>query len=122
MSKLYFYKCAHLLLFFSLSTILIHRFHSSTKIFTLIPTPIIRIPTHIPGIPTLIPHIPTLIPGIPNLIPRIPTIIPHVPIIPLIPFPDSSFRLLQKAQIKGNIYILLISETKIDIFPYGNIV
>ena len=37
MSKLYFYKCAHFLLFLSLSTALVHQFHSSTKIFTLIP-------------------------------------------------------------------------------------
>ena len=41
-SKLYFYKYAHFLLFLSLSTVLIHQFHLSTKIFTLIlltPTP-----------------------------------------------------------------------------------
>ena len=35
------------------------------------------------------------IPRIPTLIPRVPTVIPRVPIIPLIPFPDSLFRLLQ---------------------------
>ena len=50
-SKLYFYKCTHFLLFLSLSTVLIHQFHSYTKI-----------PTLIPRIPTLISHIPTLIP------------------------------------------------------------
>ena len=41
-SKLYFYKCAHFLLFLSLSTVLIHQFHSYTKILTLmsfIPSP-----------------------------------------------------------------------------------
>ena len=35
--NLYFYKCAHFLLFLSLSTVLIHQFHSYTKILTLIP-------------------------------------------------------------------------------------
>ena len=78
------------------------------KILTLIP----RIPTLIPHIPNLIPYIPTLIHCIPTLIPHIPTLIPHIstliprilitpnmipcfPTIPLIPFPDSPFRLLQ---------------------------
>ena len=36
-SKLYFYKCAHFFLFLSLSTVLIHHFHSYTKILALIP-------------------------------------------------------------------------------------
>ena len=36
MSKLYFYKCVHFLLFLSLSTVLIHQFHFYTKILTLI--------------------------------------------------------------------------------------
>ena len=36
-SKLYFYKYAHFLLFLSLSTVLNHQFHLSTKVFTLIP-------------------------------------------------------------------------------------
>ena len=36
-SKLYFYKSAHFLLFLSLSTFLIHHFNSYTKILTLIP-------------------------------------------------------------------------------------
>ena len=49
----------------------------------------------IPRIPTLIPHIPTLIPCIPTLIPSILTLIPRIAIIPLTPFPDPSFRLLQ---------------------------
>ena len=62
-----------------------------------IPTLIFCISTLIPYIPTLIPRIPTLIPRVPALIPRIPTLIPRVPIIPLIPFPDSPFRLLQIA-------------------------
>ena len=44
-----------------------------------------------------IPRILTLIPRIPILIPRVSTIFPHVPITPLIPFPDSPFRLLQIA-------------------------
>ena len=34
MSKLNFYKCAHFLLFLSLSTFFIHNFHSCTKILT----------------------------------------------------------------------------------------
>ena len=51
----------------------------------------------IPYIPTLIPHAPTLIPRVPNLIPRVPNLIPCIPIIPLIPFSDSPFQLLQIA-------------------------
>ena len=42
MSKLYFCKCTHFLLFLSLSTLFIYHFHSYTKILTLsplIPTP-----------------------------------------------------------------------------------
>ena len=82
---------------------------------TRIPTVILRIPTlitcipiTIPFIPTLIAHIPTLIPRIsripkistliprvPTVIPCVPTLIPSVPIIPLVPFLDSPFRLLQ---------------------------
>ena len=52
---------------------------------------IIRIPTVIPRIP----NIPTPIPRVPTLISGVPTLILHVTIIPLIPFPDSPFRLLQ---------------------------
>ena len=99
----YIFINAHFfLLFLSLSTFFIHHFHPYTKILTLtplIPTLIPRIPTLIPHIPILIPSIPiisTLIPHIPTLIPRIPiipTLIPSIPIIPLIPFPDSPFRL-----------------------------
>ena len=70
------YKCTHFLLFLSLSTVIIHQFHSYTKILTLIPR-----------IPTLISRIPT-----------IPTLIPRIPIIPLIHFPDSPFWLLQIAK------------------------
>ena len=70
------YKCTHFLLFLSLSTVIIHQFHSYTKILTLIPR-----------IPTLIPRIPT-----------IPTLIPRIPIIPLVHFPDSPFWLLQIAK------------------------
>ena len=76
----------HFLIFLSLSTILIYEFHSYTKILILIPL-----------IPTPIPRIPTPIPRIPTVIPRIPTVIPRIPIIPLIPFPDSPFRLWQIA-------------------------
>ena len=95
-SKLYFYKCPHFLLLLSLSTFL--------PSIPCIPTVIRRIPTIIPRIPTMIPSILTLIPRIPTTIPRIPTLITHIPtliqrilIIPLILFPDSSFRLLQIA-------------------------
>ena len=104
MSKLNLYKCAHFLLFLSISTIVIRQFHSYTKILTLFPSfspSIIRISTLIPRIPTLIPCIPisptviTCIPRIPTLILIIPNLIPCIPIIPLIPFPDSPFRLLQ---------------------------
>ena len=84
MRKLYFYKCTHFLLFLSLSAVIIHQFHSYTKILTLIPL-----------IPTLTPLIPTPIARIPTLIPCIPNLIPCIPIIPLVPFPDSSLRLLQ---------------------------
>ena len=52
---------------------------------------------HIPHIPTHIPYIPTLIPCIPNMIPHIPTLIPCIPIIPLIPFLNYPFWLLQIA-------------------------
>ena len=87
MQKLYFYKHTHFLLFLSLSTVVIHQFDSYTKILSLILL-----------IPTVNPRIPTLIARIPTLIPHIPTLIPRIPIIPLIPFPDSPFRLLQIAQ------------------------
>ena len=46
----------------------------------------------------LIPRIPTLIPRIPSIItpiPLNPTLTPRVSMIPLIPFLDSLFRLLQ---------------------------
>ena len=69
-------KYSHFLLFLSLSTVLIHQFHSYTKILTLIPC--------IPIIPTLIPCIPI-----------IPTLIPRILIIPIILFSNSPFRLLQ---------------------------
>ena len=51
----------------------------------------------IPNIPTPISRIPTLITYITTMISRIPTLILCIPIIPLIPFPDSQFRLLQIA-------------------------
>ena len=41
-SKLYFYKCEHFLLFLSLSTVIIPQFHSYTKILTRV----LLIPTH----------------------------------------------------------------------------
>ena len=68
-------------------------------ILTLIPhiSRIPNIPTPIPRIPTLIPCIPILIPRVLNLITRVPNLIPRIRIIPLIPFPDSSFQLLQIA-------------------------
>ena len=56
-----------------------------------IPAPIPRIP----NIPTLSPWILALISRIPTLILRVPILTPQIPIIPLIPFPDSPFRLLQ---------------------------
>ena len=37
MSKLYFYKFAHFLLFLSLTTVIMHQLHSYMKILTLIP-------------------------------------------------------------------------------------
>ena len=43
MSKPYFYKFAHFFLFLSLTTVVIHQFHSYTKILTLIP--LIRTPS-----------------------------------------------------------------------------
>ena len=107
-SKLYFYKCTPFLLFFSLSTFIIRQFHSYAKIFTLIPL----IPTLIPCIPRIltlnprIPIIPTLIPRIPTFPPWFPSLPPWFPAFPtwfspchhpLIPFPDSPFRLLQIA-------------------------
>ena len=90
---------------------LISRIHTPIPripiLISLMPTLIPRISILIPRIhtlilgisrfPTPIPRIPTLIPRIPTLIPRTPTLIPRVPIIPLIPFPDSPFRLLQIA-------------------------
>ena len=72
---------------------------SISRIPTLIPhiSRIPNIPTPIPRIPTLIPCIPILIPRVLNLITRVPNLIPRIRIIPLIPFPDSSFQLLQIA-------------------------
>ena len=61
-----------------------------------------RIPsirTPIPHIPTLISCVSALISLILTLIRRVPTLIPGVPTIPLIPFQDSSFWLLQIADI-----------------------
>ena len=73
-----------------------NKHEDSHRIPTLI-SRIPNIPTPIPRIPTLILRVPTLIPLIPTLIPHVPTLTPLVPIIPLIPFPDSPFRLLQIA-------------------------
>ena len=97
-NKIRFYK-----LFFRFFQFL---FHSIPRIPIPIPrvvTLIPYIPTPIPRIPTLIPRIPRIsipIPRIPTLIPRVPTLIACVPIIPLSPFPDSPFRLLQIASKK----------------------
>ena len=86
MQKLYFYKCTHFLVFLLFSKVIIHQLHSYTKI-----------PTLIPRISNVIALVPTLIPRIPTLIPRIPTLIPRITIIPLIPFPDFPFWILQIA-------------------------
>ena len=78
-------------------------FPSRSRILTLI-LRISIIPNVIPRIPTLIPLIPiipTLISIIPTLIPLISTQIPIIPIIPLFPFPDSPFRLLQIAVLRS---------------------
>ena len=97
MSKLYFYKFSHFLLFYHspqfcfINSTPIRRFSPWFPSFLV---PISRIPTpftRISIIPTLIPHIPTQIPHIPI----IPTLIPHIPMISLIPFSDSSFWFLQ---------------------------
>ena len=103
-NKIRFYK-----LFFRFFQFL---FHSIPRI----PIPIPRVVTLIPYIPTPIPRIPTLIPRIPRipipipriltLIPRVPTLIACVPIIPLSPFPDSPFRLLQIASKKVFSFVL----------------
>ena len=103
--------------FLSLSTVIIHQFHSYSKIFTLIPTIptlIFRIPTLILGIPTLIPRIPI----IPTLIPRISTLIPCILIIPLISFSDSLFRLLQIAFMTIYIYIYIYNILYIYLYFY----
>ena len=63
-----------------------HQLHSNTKILSLIsliPTSNYLIP-FIPIIPTLIPHIPIIL-----------ILIHRISIIPLIPFPDFPFGLLQ---------------------------
>ena len=86
MSELYFYKCAHFLSYLFLSPLFVHQLHSNTKILSLIsliPTSNYLIP-FIPIIPTLIPHIPIIL-----------ILIHRISIIPLIPFPDSPFGLLQ---------------------------
>ena len=96
-----------------------------------VPTLIPRLPTLIPWVPTLAPYVPTLIPCIPTLIPRVLTLIPHVPtlilcvpIIPLIPLPDSPFRLLQIAYFfKERVQILSVRwpvniETYLQIISY----
>ena len=94
--------------FLSLSAVIIHQLHFCTKILPLIPfiatPPFSCIPTLVAIIPTLISRIP-IIPSLITRIPRIPTLIPHIlciptlitriPIIPLFPFPDFPFRLLQ---------------------------
>ena len=70
-SKLYFYKCAHFLLFLTLSTIFIYHFHSYTKIITLIS--IIATPNSpIPSIPTLFPTFRPWFPAFPSFPPWLP--------------------------------------------------
>ena len=68
----------------------------------------------IPQIPTLIPRIPQFL-HIPTPIPRIPTRIPRVPIIPLIPFPDSPFRLLQITVNVHTWYVILLHFYQISV-------
>ena len=94
----FFYFCYILFLAFSLwfpaFPPLFPYFHPDSPIPTLIPripTLILRIPTHIPRIPILVPHILTLVY-------RIPTLIPRVHIMPINPFPNSPFWLLQIAK------------------------
>ena len=81
----------------AINTKILKKNHHDSPLPTLISRipciPKISIP--IPRIPTLIPRIPTLISCVPTLIPRVPTLIPRVSIIPLIPFADYLFRLLQ---------------------------
>ena len=69
--KLYFYKCAHFLLFLTLSTIFIYHFHSYTKIITLISliatpnSPILSIPTLFPTFRPWFPAFPSFPPWLP---------------------------------------------------------
>ena len=64
-------------------------------------SPYFNLNSHIPRNP----NIPTPVLRIPTLIPRVPTLISCVPIIPLIPFSDSPFQLLQ---IAWNLSLFLI--------------
>ena len=95
MSELYFDKCTHFLLFLSLSAVPIHQFHSCTKILTLISLiPTTNSPHSHPYSPyshhySLHSH--------PDS-PHSHSDSPHSH-IPLIPFPDSPFRLLQIAPL-----------------------
>ena len=90
-SKLYFYKLAHFILFLSLSTFFIHHFYSNAKILTLIPLISSNFPHCYPDFPHFQPHLPHSL--LSHSSPRISTLTPRIPIIPLIPFPsfDSSF-------------------------------
>ena len=60
----------------------------------------------IPHIPNPIHRISTLIPRIPSLIPCVPTLISRIPTIPLIPFSDFLFRLLQIADEFATILLM----------------
>ena len=88
MSKLYFYKCAHFLLFLSHipTTYSLHSHPFSLHSHPDSPHSHPDFPHSHHDFP--IPIIPP-IPRISTLIPRIPTLIPSISIISLIPFPDS---------------------------------
>ena len=75
-------------------------FYSSPHFLFIISTPMRKFSTWFPLFPPPIPRILIPIPCIPTLIPCIsiiPTLIPSIPNIPLIPFPNSSFWILQIA-------------------------
>ena len=85
-SKQYFYKCAHFLLFLSLSTVLIHWFHSYTKIFTLIPLiPTLNFPRSHPYSPHSQPYSLHSYPDSPHSHPDSPAFPPWFPAFPSFP-------------------------------------
>ena len=78
----------------AINTKILTKNHPDSPHSPLIP----RIPTLTPRTPTMIPRIPNLILCVLSLILRVPTLIPRVAIIPLIPFLNSLFQLLQIAK------------------------